>query len=166
IIAPVQTQHAIYAKFDAVGGEPVSRDHKDWINLLTFRQGQYLPESSPGAGAGRKSSVFEEITLRKVLDKASPELAEAVSLGVVFPKVNIHITRTTSIGPVTYCVYELKNARVTSYHINGSTGGNIPREDISLNFEQIKVSYFNFGPDGNLEGIYEYGWDVLENQPL
>jgi type VI secretion system secreted protein Hcp len=166
ILAPVQTAHAIYVKFDAVDGEPVDKDHKDWINLLSFSQGQYLPESSPGVGAGRISSVFEEIIMKKELDKASPQLAEAVSLGKVFPKVDIHMTRATSRGPVTYCIYELTNAKVTSYHVNGSTGSYAPREEVSLNFEQIKVTYMKFDPDGNLEGIFEYGWDILGNQPL
>lgn len=166
ILVPVQTAHAIYVKFDAVDGEPVDRDHKDWINLLSFRQGQYLPESSPGVGAGRISSVFEEIILKKELDMASPQLAEAVCLGKVFPKIDIHMTRASSRGPITYYVYELMNAKVTSYHVNGSTGSNAPREEVSLNFEQIKATYMKFNPDGNLKGIFEYGWDILGNQPL
>ena len=83
-LVPVQTAPAIYVKFDGVDGESVDRDHKGWINLLSFSQGQYLPGSSPGDGASRTASTFKKMILRKKLDKASPKLAEAVCRGRSF----------------------------------------------------------------------------------
>jgi type VI secretion system secreted protein Hcp len=161
---PVGT--AIYVNFGDIGGESEDIDHEGWINLLSFKQGQYIPASSIGAAAGRATSVFEEIALKKELDKSSPKLAEAVSLGRVFPKVQIHVTRALSDGTrVTYYVYELANAVLTSYRIRGSTRDDVPLDDISLNFERIKVTYTKFDGSGRYESIVEYGWDVARNLP-
>lgn len=165
---PIQTVAAIYVKFDGIDGESEDKNHRDWIDVLSFSQGQYIPDSSsPRAGAAREPTIFEEIILRKELDKASPQLAMAVNLGKVFPTVYIHVTRTLSDGArLTFYVYELKNVLVSSYHINGSRAGDIPGEKLSLNFEQIKVTYTKFDANGIFESMMEYGWDVVRNQPL
>ena len=152
-------------EFEGVDGESQAIDHVDWINLLSFKQGLYIPASSIGAAGDRASSVFEEIALKKKLDKASLRLAAAVSQGEVFPKVDIHITRALSDGTrVTYYSCELTNALLTSYRVRGAARDNGPIEDISLNFEQITVTYTKFDDSGRLESIVEYGWDVVRNQ--
>ena len=112
------------------------------------------------------SSVFEEIALKKELDKASPKIAAAVSMGKVFPKVDIHITRAMSDGTrVTYYAYELTNVVLTSYRVRVSTKDDIPIEDISLSFEQIRVTYMKYDDIGRSQSIAEYSWDVVSNQP-
>lgn len=170
IITPVPTQPAdpIYIKFDGVDGESQDRDHRDWIDLLSFSQGQYLPASPPApGGTARTAAVFEELALKKTLDKASPKLAEAVCTGKVFPKVDIHLARPSSEGTqATYYTCELKNVIVTSYHIGGSTQDAVPTETLSLNFEEIKVTYTKFDAAGRPEGTVQYGWNVKRNQSL
>ena len=164
---PVQTVAAIYVKFDGIDGESEDIDHKDWIDLLSFSQGQYIPDSSlHHAGASSTSCVFEEIILRKELDRASPKLAEAVCLAKVFSNVDIHVTRALSDGiRISNYVYELKNVIVSSYQIGGSSQDDIPLEKVSLNFEQIKVAYEKFDTNGRSISIREYSWDVVRNQP-
>ena len=168
VITPVPTQPAaaLYIKFDGVDGESQDRDHRDWIELSSFSQGQYLPPSSaPSGGAARTAAIFEEFALKKTLDKASPKLAEAVCTGKVFPKVDIHVARTLSDGTqVTYYTYELKNVIVTSYHVGGSTQDAVPTESLSLNFEEIKVIYTKFDAAGRAESTAQYGWDLKRNE--
>jgi type VI secretion system secreted protein Hcp len=155
-----------YVKFDGIDGESQDDGHKDWINLLSFSQGQYIPPSSVGAGTAAARAVFEEIILTKELDKASPKLAEAVCKGTHFRKVEIHLARPLSGGPTsTYYTCELENAVITSYHIDASTEDPVPTEQLSLNFEKIKVTYIKTDPDGRSEERVEYGWDVRQNQP-
>jgi len=157
---------AIYVNFEGVDGDSEDIDHKDWVSLSSFRQGQYIPASAIGAASGGASSVFEEIALKKELDKASPKIAAAVSMGKVFPKVDIHITRAMSDGTrVTYYAYELTNVVLTSYRVRVSTKDDIPIEDISLSFEQIKVTYTKYDDTGRSQSIAEYSWDVVSNQP-
>jgi len=169
-ITPIaaQPQDPAFIKFDGIDGESQDRDHRDWIDLLSFSQGQYLsPSSSAPGGAATGRLVFEELALRKTLDKACPKLAEAVCKGTVFPNVQLHLTRPSSAGAqATYYTVEMKNVIVTSYHISGSTQEEVPTETFSLNFEEIKVAYTKFDAAGQPEGVVQYGWNVKRNQSL
>ena len=109
---------------------------------------------------------MEDITCTKELDKASPKLAESVCKGKVFPKVEIHLTASiTDAGRVTYYAYELKNVMVSSYNVSGSgQSEDVPVEDWSLNFEEIKVTYTENDSKGKKKGNVEYTWKVEEGE--
>lgn len=109
---------------------------------------------------------MENIQVTKELDKASPKIAESICKGKVFPKVEIHLTASyTDAGRVTYFAYELKNVLVTSYNINGSgQSEDVPTENFSLNFEEIKVTYTEADNQGKSKGNVEYEWKVEEGE--
>ena len=114
----------------------------------------------------RGDVVLENIVCVRELDKASPKLAEAVCKGKVFPKVEIHVTASyTDAGRVTYYAYELKNVQVTSYNVSGSgQSEQVPTEEVSLNFEEIKVTYTENDTKGGKKGNIEYTWKVEEGK--
>ncbi len=153
-----------YLKFDGVDGEATDEGHKDWIELLSFSQSIQNRGAGVGAGASRQRSapVIEDIVVTKELDKSSPKLAEACLSGKVFPKVEIHLTKSSGEGSVTYFKYELKNVYITSYQLGGS-GDDRPMEQLSLNFEEIKVNYTELDEDGQPEGDVSYQWNVKGN---
>jgi type VI secretion system secreted protein Hcp len=163
ILAPAATAAAAYIKFDGVDGEAQDRDHRSWSDLISFSQGQLVPTAAAtNRAAGRV--VFEDIVIAKELDKASPKLAEAVAKGKVFPTVVIHWARVVAGGTAqTYYTYELKNVQVTSYSIGGSAQSEpVPTETLSLNFEEIKVTYTESSETGQAKGNVEYSWKVEE----
>ena len=147
----------MFIRFDGVDGEAQNKDHIGWCNALSFSQGQSLPAGSAGSPQ-RGNVVFEDIVIVKELDKASPKLAEAVCKGNVFPRVEIHLTRSyTSL--VTYYAYELKNVQIVGYRIGGSGySEHVPTEELSLSFEEIKVTYTEFDEGGRPKGNVEYEW--------
>ena len=158
---------AAYIKFDGVDGESKDKDHGSWSDLLSFSQ----PIHKPGGGATGQSRrrgdvVLENITCVKELDKASPKLAESICKGKVFPKVEIELTASyTDAGRVTYYRYELKNVLVTSYNVSGSgQSEEVPTEQFSLNFEEIKVTYTENDNKGGKKGNVEYSWKVEEGE--
>lgn len=158
---------AAYIKFDGVDGESEDKDHKKWSDLLSFSQSLHKPGGgATGAARRRGDVVLEDIQVTKQLDKSSPKIAEAVCKGKVFPKVEIEVTASiTDSGRVTYYKYELKNVSVTSYSVSG--GGQSedkPTEDLSLNFEEIKVTYTENDREGKKKGNIEYGWKVEEGE--
>jgi type VI secretion system secreted protein Hcp len=167
IIAPPTTTTAAagFIKFDGVDGESQDTDHRTWSDLLSFSQGQFVPVDA-ATGRARGGVVFEDIVVTKELDKASPKLAEAVCKGQVFPNVQIHWTRAVAGGArQTYYAYELKNVQITSYSIGGSAQSDTaPTEQISLNFEEIKATYTEFGDTGQAKGNVEYTWKVEEGE--
>jgi type VI secretion system secreted protein Hcp len=155
----------MFIRFDGVDGEAQNKDHIGWCNALSFSQGQSLPDGGVvGPTRQRGNVVFEDIVVIKELDKASPKLAEAVCKGNVFPRVEIHLTTTyTDAGNVTYYTYELKNVLIVDYRIGGSGySEHIPTEELSLSFEEIKVTYTEIDERGRSKGNVEYEWRVEE----
>ena len=158
---------AAYIKFEGVEGEAQDRDHQGWSDLASFGQGLHQPGGgATGATRRRGDVILDDIACSKELDKASPKIAEAVCNGKVFPKVEIHLTASfTDAGRVTYYAYELKNALVSSYNIGGSgQSEEVPMEDFSLNFEEIKVTYTEADNSGKSKGNVEYSWRVEEGE--
>ena len=154
---------AAYIKFDGVDGEAQDKDHKNWSDILAFSQGIQQPGSAATGPTRRRGDVIlEDIHVTKELDKASPKIAESVCKGKVFPKIEIELTASyTDAGRVTYFRYELKNALVTSYNLAGSAQSeDVPAEDFSLNFEEIKVTYTEADSAGKSKGNVEYQWKV------
>ena len=152
-----------FIKFEGVDGEAQDKDHKAWSDILSFTQAIKKPgATATGPTRRRGDVVLEDVVVTKEIDKATPKLAEAVCLGRVFPKVEIHLTASyTDAGRVTYYAYELKNAQVTSYSVGGSgQSEDVPVEEMNLNFEEIKVTYTETDQTGKTVGNIEYSWKV------
>jgi type VI secretion system secreted protein Hcp len=152
---------AAYIKFDGVDGESLAKGHEKWSDLIDFSQAVHkIGAGATGAARRRGTPVLEDVQCKKLLDKASPKLAEAVCNGKVFPKVEIHLKNATlDSSRETYYKYELKNVLVTSYNVQGGSQDK-PMESFSLNFEEIKVTYTEMDAKGNKKGDTQYGWDV------
>jgi len=154
---------AAFIKLEGITGECNDKDHKGWTDLLSFNQGMSQPGgAATGATRRRGDVVVDDMHCVKELDKSSPKIAEAVCKGKVFPTVEIHLTASyTDAGRVTYYAYELKNVLVTSYDISGSgQAEDVPTENFSLNFEEIKVTYTECDSAGKSKGNVEYTWKV------
>ena len=178
-----------YIKFDGIDGESQDKDHDGWSEIVSFSQPiTQLGGGATDATRRRGDVVLEDIVVVKQLDKASPKLAESICKGKVFPKVEIHLTGpsegSTCLG--TFYAYELNNVMITSYKVSGSnplayalialapditmpsTGPFIvqavdaPLEEISLSFEEIKVTYTECDSSGKSKGNVEYSWKVEE----
>jgi type VI secretion system secreted protein Hcp len=165
MVAP-KTWAAAYIKFDGVEGEAQDKDHKGWSDLLSFSQSMLKTGSGTGATRRRGDVVLEDIVVVKELDKSSPKLAEAICRGKVYPKVEIHLTASYGdAGRVTYLAYELTNVLLTSYSVGGSgQAEEVPTEEVSLNFEEIKVTYTEYDNEGKSKGNVEYSWKVEEGE--
>ncbi len=157
----------IYAKFGNLEGEAQEQNHDGWCEVVSFKQGQLRPLEGTGPTRLRGPVEFDEVTLVKTLDKASPKLAEAVCTGMAYPTVLIHVTASYGgSGPVKYYAYEFKDATVTSYSISGAgQSEEIPTEEVTFDFKEIKVTYTECNENGTPKGNVEYTYD-LETEPM
>ncbi len=158
---------AAFVKYDGIDGESSDMDHEGWIDLVAVSQPLHEPGTGSGATRRRGDVILEDITITKTSDKASPKLSEAVCKGKVFPKVEIHVTASAADSSrSTYYKYELTNVRVTSYSVtgSGSSAGDVPMEEISLNFEEIKVSYDRATSKSKSKGKVETTWKVEKGE--
>lgn len=119
-----------------------------------------------GDGGATSRAVAGEVKCVKVLDKSSPMLMRGLVLGETIPTLTIEFTRATAAGDEPYLKYELKDVLISSYSIStggGDSGGaQAPTETLSLNYEEIKVTYTERAPAGQVLGTVEYTWKVEE----
>lgn len=166
VVAVVMMSNVSAAGFMKIGdikGESQDRDHKGWVDVMTFEQSMHIPESDGTGGRRRGSVVFDDISVVKELDSSSPKLQEAVALGRVIPKVEFELTATRADeGRVTYYKYELKNVLITSYSVSASGNeATIPTEEFTLNYEEIKVSYTNLDDRGGVRGVVQWIYNLV-----
>ena len=159
-------QGAGFIKFDGIEGESTTR-HEGEIDILSFSWGMSQSgtmQTARGGGAGKVS--VNDLVFTKYVGKSSPVLMEAVASGRHIPTVVLEIER----GPggeerFPYLKYELKNVLVTSYSVgwNSSQADSVPTEEMSLNFEEIKVTYVEQEPDGSRGGVFSFFWNFLKS---
>jgi type VI secretion system secreted protein Hcp len=158
---------AVFVKFDGVDGEALDKDHSGWIVVESLSARMDLNPMSVAAGATkpRADITHDDFNLTKTVDKASAKLAEAACTGKVFPKVEIHVSASYGSARATYLKYELKNVRVTSYSVSGAGGsGELAKETIALNFEEIKVTYTEYDREGSSKGNVETEFKVEKGE--
>ena len=155
-----------FMRIDGVDGEATDEAHKDWIQIFSYDHSIVRPEAKNTGASRRKGSLeVSDVVVTKVLDKATPKLMEAAAKGKVFSKVEIHMTATYGdAGEQTYLAIELENVQVTSYSISGASEHGVPTEQISLNFEEIKVTYSDNDESGRSKGNVEFEWKVEEGE--
>lgn len=154
-----------YLFVEGIKGESQDAGHKDWINLVSVEQTIHRPMEPGASGATRHrgTAYFEGILIAKEVDASTPKLAESIADGKNFPMVKIHLVTSSEAGKrIPYLMWELKNARLTSYHIRAVDEHQPPTEQLSLNFEEIKQIYDKLDKQNKSAGKIEYTWKVEE----
>lgn len=154
-----------FIKFDGVDGESKDKNHEKWSIIESFGQGMTQPGGGATGQARRRGSVIlDDIHVSKQLDKASPKIASAICTGKVFPKVEVELVANYGgEDRQVYYKYELTNVLVTSYSVGGAAQADqVPMEDFSLNFEEIKNTYTEYDSAGKKLGNVEYSHKVEE----
>jgi type VI secretion system secreted protein Hcp len=148
-----------YLKLGNIKGEVTMAPFKDEIAVNSLQFGVLLPASSTGSGGQTAPPQFSELTVTKVLDRASPLLLLACAQGT-----NISSATLTAVEPAgatnrIYYQIVLSNVLVTS--VSQSGGGDRPTESVALNYTHILWKYF----PSNQSSITT-GWDLITQTPL
>ena len=159
------TASSMYMQITGIDGESTDKDHKDWIEVLSFSMGMADPGGgATGATRRRGDVVIEDIVVVKELDKSSPKLMEKCAMGAVIPSLVLEVCGSATDASFTYYKYELENVMVTSFYCGGSTEEGIPVETFTLNYEEITVTYTETDSTGKSKGNVEFTWKVEEGE--
>ena len=133
----------------------------DWIDILSFEFSMHKPSTVTGSSRRRGDIVLEDIILTKYVDKSTPKLMEKTALRTVIPTVEIDVVKTVSDARVSFYHYTLENVLVTSYKSQGHTLEDpCPWDTLTLNYEEITVTYTEFDSMGGSMGNVEWNYDV------
>lgn len=146
-----------------IKGEAQDKEHKDTIDVLAWSWGMSQSGSfHVGGGGGAGKANFQDISVTKWVDSASPVLMKYCSNGDHFDSAKLYV-RKAGKTPVEYIVIEMTKVMITSVSTGGSGGEDKLTENISLNFREVKVTYTPQNEKGGAEAEIIYGWNIAEN---
>jgi type VI secretion system secreted protein Hcp len=132
------------------GGSPAGHG-ADGIEVSSWSWGVSNSSGSTGGGAGKVK--FNEFTIKKTVDSASPLFFRAVAQGQHYHSVILYFDEApgssgASGTPPTYATYmtiTLTNVFISADAIfggaGGSSSGDRPTESITLNFAKVQMTY-------------------------
>ncbi len=153
----------MFLEIDGVKGESVDKVHKDKIDIMSWQWG--IANSGTfhhGSGGGAGKATFQDITITKFVDAASPNLMTFCANGKHFAKGKI-IVRKAGEKPLEYLTVEFDKVLVTGYTTGGSGGQERLTEHVTLNFAKVKVEYTTQSEKGGKGTPHAFSWDIAQN---
>jgi len=160
---PVASAAAVdyFLTIDGVSGE--SMDHPGAIELNSWSWGE-TNSSGHGGGGGAGKVSMQDFHFTMKTSKASPKLMLAVASGEHFKKA-VLMARKPGGDRQDYLIITLSDVLVTSYQVGGSNG-DVPTDEISINFSKIEFEYRTQNADGSAGEVMKAGWDLGKNKKI
>ena len=146
----------MFLKLDQIPGESLVKGHANEIDVLAFSWGVSNPATISSAGGGLSSGKpsFQELSLTKYVDLASPQLMTAAATGKHIASATFTVLRSNGTGLANYYTVTLTE---------GSGGEDRMTENITLNYAKIKIDYYQQKPDGSISLGGTFTYDVAGN---
>jgi type VI secretion system secreted protein Hcp len=155
-----------YLQLDGIKGESADRKHQGWIECTMVHWEIKQPKSataSTGGGHTAERAELTEINISKLIDLASPMLAQTCACGKTIPKAKLEMLRADGNGePIKYFEVELENVLIG--HLAPSFGGDFPTETLGLKFSKVRWKYTQQKIAGGSAGNTAGGWDLATNR--
>lgn len=155
-----------FANFGDIKGESTDKDHKDWVMITRYEHEIAQPGSVTQKTAGGRSAEavqFSEFRIYKLVDAASPKLAEACCKGTHIPEVVIELWRAGG-DPLKYYEIKLKEVLVSRVvqDADPNSDQKFPVEIVGMVFGAIEYTYTKQKADGTAGGNVAAKWNVAQ----
>lgn len=155
----------MFLKLDDIKGEAHDAKHKDEIDVLSWSWGVTQSGTThAGGGGGAGKANFQDLTVTKWVDLASPKLLSAASTGKHLKEALLTV-RKAGEKPLEYLKITLTDCLISSVSTGGSGGDDRLTENIGINFAKVKFEYTAQKPDGSAGGVMPFGFDIKKNEP-
>jgi type VI secretion system secreted protein Hcp len=142
-----------------VEGESADGKHKGEIELESWSFGvSNISSSRAGGGAGSGKSSPGDLVIVKKVDKSSPRLFQACSMGDHF-KTAVLTVRKAGGKQEEYLTVTLNDVFISSAQTSGSNGNDVPLDSVSLSYVKMVQEYKEQKADGSLGGSVKLGYD-------
>ena len=155
-----------FLKIEGIKGESHDSKHKDEIDLLSWSWGETQTGSHAfggGGGAGKVNMQDFQFTMNANL--ASPKLLLACANGEHIKEATM-TCRKAGKEQQEYLKIKMNDLLVSSFQTGGHSGGEVPVDQISVNYTKIEYQYAKQKPDGTLDGPVKAGYNLKEMKAL
>ena len=147
----------MFLKLDDIKGESRDAKHKDEIDILTYSLGAVQSATThAGSGGGAGKVSVKDLSITKIVDKATPNLFLACCSGKHFKEATLTV-RKAGEKPLEYLKIIMKQVLVSSYSSGNGT------ESITFNFAEVSMEYVPQKADGSGDASIQVGWDIARN---
>lgn len=157
----------VYLQIDGIKGESADASHIGWIECLSVNYAIHQPKSataSTGGGHTAERAELSDLSISKIVDLASPILAQACAAGKTFPRAKLEFMRADGDGqPIKYYEIELENVLI-GHVAPGITSGSFMHESLGLKFSKVKWRYCLQKIVGGAGGNTAGGWCLSTNR--
>lgn len=149
----------IFLKLDGIKGECTADGHADELEVLSWSHGFSQPTSSVRASSGStvEKANHSDLSITKYLDSATDDLIKACWTGKQIKTAKIDCLRSDGAVDnkhVEYLIIEMEEVIISNYSVSGGAG-DLPIENISLNYGKIKYTYLPQKKDDGTGGAAE-----------
>lgn len=151
-----------FLKIDGIEGESKDGKHGNEIDLLSWSWGEtQLGGHATGGGGGAGKVSMQDFNFAMSICKASPKLLMACATGSHI-KSAVLTCRKAGKMQQEYLIIKFSDLLVSSFQTGA--GGEVPTDQISLNFSKIEYSYAPQKPDGSLDTKIPVHYDLKKNE--
>ena len=153
----------MFLKIEGINGESQDSDHRNEIDIVAWSWGMSQSGTThTGSGGGAGKVNIQDLFVTKHLDKASPNLMLYCCSGKHIKEMKLTI-RKAGENPLEYVKITMKNGLVSSVSNAASGSDDRVTEEVSFNFEEVKVEYTPQKADGSGDAGIEVGWNSAKN---
>ena len=113
-----------FIKIDGIEGESADDQHQTWIELISYNTGVTQTVSSTASSSGGASAEradFQDFSITKQLDKATPKLAVACADGTHIDTILVELCRAGT-EKIKFMEYKMTNCIIGGVSTNGWRG--------------------------------------------
>jgi len=156
----------MFLKIDGIEGESPDAVHKAEIDIQSYSFGATQTGTFSGMGGGGAGKVsMQDFHFVMTINKASPKLFLSCATGAHIPSALLTV-RKAGGDQQEFLKVKFSDLLVSSYQTGANQGGEIPSEQISLNFSKIEWEYKEQKSDGTLGPSMKAGYDLKANKKV
>jgi type VI secretion system secreted protein Hcp len=153
----------MFLKITDIKGESKDKTHKDEIEIESFSWGAtQLGASSHGGGAGAGKVSMNDFHFVMRNNSASPHLFLHCADGKHLKEAKL-TCRKAGGTQQNFLVVTMSDVLISSYQTGGSNGGEVPMDQISLNYSKIEIDALVQDEKGITKSAGKKWWDMKTN---
>lgn len=154
----------VFLRLDGIPGESADQQHRDWIEVASFRFAASAGAAPEGL-AGMVRAQVDELRIGKPVDLASPRLLEACLAGRHVKEAVVEIIRLPT--RIRFLEYRFSDVFVTavSLDVGGDEAVSTELEQVRLTFGKVRMTYHHKSATGAAAQT-GFGWDLSAGEAL
>ena len=121
---------------EGIDGESTDREHRGELEIESFSWGATNSGTSTGGGGGAGKVQLQDFHFVVKHTSASPQLFLACATGEHLRKAVLTVRKAGSRDD--FYVIQMEDLLVSSFQTGGSSGADVPMDQVSLNFATVR----------------------------